>query len=240
MLNIDDGKKLYAKKPHGKKLMPSIITDSSPINAGYFLYIGETLALANKNNNLLHNSIDGFVNKYFDASAFKSELVQKIPSQEKIFYHNFDAGYDESSIFPHDSDNPLRMDHVGVKNDYYSPQLIKELTLLLGDVQNQSRFYENERLKFNQTVHNIDKSTERLYEHIRKINKIHAYLDKNGTLDDVDNHDVKKLSFGLAMGICGVLGLTAIFILPAPYSYISAFATLGPISAAILRLKSMK
>ena len=240
MLNIDNGKKSDAKKPHDNKLTPLIMSDISSINAGYFLHIRETLALANKNNNLLHNSIDSFAGKYFGATTFKSKLVQKIPLEEKIFYNKFDVGCDKSSISSH----PRRIGIIGdrkiAKHEYNSQQLIKELTLLLGDVQNQSRFYENERLKFNQTVHNIDKSSERLYEHIRKINKIHAYLDKNGTLDDVDNHDVKKLSFGLAMGICGVLGLTAIFILPAPYSYISAFATLGPISAAILRLKSMK
>ena len=44
MLNIDNGKKSDAKKPHDNKL---------------------TLALANKNNNLLHNSIDSFAGKYF-------------------------------------------------------------------------------------------------------------------------------------------------------------------------------
>ena len=204
-----------------------IVTPTADVSTP-FLDINKTLTTAKTKDSELYNLILKFISEHPNTVSYYKDLSQ---SSETITY-------DRSAARA----MALRL------NSFQNTPILEELNFIVGSIQEQTRFYEKSQLELNQYIHDIKIKTKILYENIHRANeninnanKLCENMINNKKITDADiNNTSKKLSFGLAIGCCVFLSATAIFILPPPFNYISVLAALGPISAGIIRLKSMK
>lgn len=200
---------------------PIIIPDVSEP----FLDINKTLMYAKKNDEILYKSIIDFTRKYPNTLIYDKHLIR---SQE-ITIHDQSTSFGISN---------RKLDTV------LSHQMIQnanELNDFSNNIRKQIQIYDDTQLKFNQSMHDVQNKIKLLDKHVSTTIRSYKHMNNDKKSNDVENNNaVKRLSFGLVIGICGFLSATAIFILPFPFNFISALSTLGPISAGIIRLKSIK
>lgn len=236
------------KKGYGTTCIAENMLVQTPNISKPLLDINKTLDSAKMTDIELYNSIMRFIQKNPDVVSYENETTQqgsyrRISSTAEL---SFDAFQNPSPSQPQEI-NPREQSESFIVNssssfrDFRSISFSNELNAILIDIQKQTRVYDDSRLEFNQNMYDIKKNTKILKDNIHKVNKLCTYLIENENLSDTkDISDSNKISFGLVIGICGFLSATAFFILPPPFSYVSALAAIGPISAAIIRLKSMK
>ena len=217
----------YKTKLHQNNIAEEIVMPTPDISTPFF-NINKTLTTAKTKDIELYNLILEFISEHPETVSYDKDLAQ---SSETIMYDQLTPRIATSRL-----------------NSFHDTSILKDLNFIVGSIQEQTRFYEKSQLELNRYAHNIKIKTKILDENIRnaneninKANKLCEHMINNKKLTDADiNNTSKKLSFGLAIGCCVFLAATAIFILPPPFNYISALAALGPISAGIIRLKSMK